>query len=120
MSDIVRSPCIPARAPDGGGPRNDAKMSAPTLTLFVSGDSPTSRRARENLARIAAHDLPSGWDTEVVDVQTDPGRAEQARILATPTLAYDHPDRSRRIVGDLSERTKVLEFLGIEMRSETP
>ena len=44
----------------------------------------------------------------------NPERAEQAAILATPTLSYEHSGRARRIVGDLSDTKRVLEFLGIE------
>jgi circadian clock protein KaiB len=95
-------------------------VTAPSLILFVSGGSPTSRRARENLARLAAHDLPADWVVEIIDVMTDPARAEESRILATPTLSLGDPARPRRIVGDLSERARVLEFLGIETRSEAP
>jgi circadian clock protein KaiB len=88
------------------------------LSLFVSGNSPTSLRARSNLANLQANGLPSHWDVEVVDVLKNPGRAEQAGILATPTLSVPHPSRPRRIVGDLGDAAKVLEFLGIGMGSE--
>lgn len=106
-----RTPC----AGSGAG-----AVTARKLTLFVAGESTSSHRARENLARLQAHDLPADWTIEVVDVLVDPGRAETSRILATPTLSLDDPARPRRIVGDLSERTRILEFLGIETRSETP
>jgi circadian clock protein KaiB len=49
-------------------------------------------------------------------VQEKPELAEKAGILATPTLAYEHPERSRRIVGDLGDTKRVLEFLGIELK----
>lgn len=52
-----------------------------------------------------------------------PELAEKARILATPTLAYEDsgedPGRSRRIVGDLGNARQVLEFFGIEQFKET-
>jgi circadian clock protein KaiB len=51
---------------------------------------------------------------EVVDVLLRPELAEQAGILATPTLSYEHVTRPRRIIGDLSDAKRVLEFLGIE------
>lgn len=93
-------------------------MSPPVLRLFIAGQSASSQRARENLARLKANGLPADWETEVVDVLTEPGRAEKAGILATPTLSYDHPSRPRRIVGDLSDTTRVLDFLGIVRRQE--
>jgi circadian clock protein KaiB len=45
-----------------------------------------------------------------------PELAEKAGILATPTLAYELPERSRRIVFDLSDSKRVLEFLGIGLK----
>lgn len=54
------------------------------------------------------------WKIEIVDVLARPELAEQAGILATPTLTYENHGRPRRIVGDLSDTRRVLEFLGIE------
>jgi circadian clock protein KaiB len=51
---------------------------------------------------------------EVIDVLLHPELAEKAGILATPTLSYERSPRPRRIVGDLSDTRRVLEFLGIE------
>ena len=41
--------------------------------------------------------------------------AEQDRILATPTLIKQLPPPLRRVIGDLSDKEKVL--LGLELRS---
>lgn len=54
------------------------------------------------------------WKIEIIDVLAKPELAEQAGILATPTLTYENQGRPRRVVGDLSETRRVLEFLGIE------
>jgi len=54
------------------------------------------------------------WKIEIIDVLAKPELAEQAGILATPTLTYENQGRPRRIVGDLSDTRRVLEFLGIE------
>lgn len=55
------------------------------------------------------------WKVEIVDVLARPELAEKAGILATPTLIYENiGGRPRRIVGDLSDTRRVLEFLGIE------
>lgn len=58
------------------------------------------------------------WKIEIIDVLARPELAEQAGILATPTLSYEHADRPRRIVGDLSDTRRVLEFLGIHPDGE--
>jgi len=49
-----------------------------------------------------------------VDVQQDPQRAEDEKILATPTLIKQLPPPLRRVIGDLSDKEKVL--LGLEVR----
>ena len=53
------------------------------------------------------------WKIEIIDVLARPELAERAGILATPTLSYEHETRPRRIVGDLSDTRRILEFLGI-------
>jgi circadian clock protein KaiB len=53
---------------------------------------------------------------DIIDVQKDPERAEMDKILATPTLIKQLPPPLRRVIGDLSDRDKVL--LGLELRSQ--
>jgi circadian clock protein KaiB len=48
-------------------------------------------------------------------VLENPQRAEDDRILATPTLIKQLPPPLRRVIGDLSDKDKVL--LGLEVRS---
>lgn len=90
-------------------------MTEPTLRLYVAGTSTTARRAQQQLAELRAQIEPE-WKVEVIDVLERPELAEKARVLATPTLSFEHPERSRRIVGDLSDARRVLEFLGIETK----
>lgn len=87
------------------------------LRLFVAGKSVSSERAREDFARIIQNGVPADWLTEIVDVLASPEEAERSRILATPTLSYEQAGRQRRIIGDLSDTPKVLQFLGIEQES---
>ena len=91
-------------------------MSEALLRLYVAGTAPSSQRARDNLARLQQSVLPVGLGVQVIDVLAEPHLAEEAKILATPTLSYDHPSRPRRIIGDLSETRKVLDFLGFDER----
>jgi circadian clock protein KaiB len=90
----------------------------PVLRLYVAGASATARRAERQLADLRPHIDPR-WTVEVIDVQQRPELAEQASILATPTLAYEGAGHSRRIVGDLGDTTRVLEFLGIELKGKS-
>ncbi|QAU46802.1 circadian clock KaiB family protein [Bradyrhizobium guangzhouense] len=93
-------------------------MAARLLRLYVAGNSASSRRAQQNLERLRVSLGSRGWDVETVDVLERPELAESARIIATPTLSYEDGARTRRIVGDLSDTARVLEFLGINEKDE--
>lgn len=84
------------------------------LKLYVTGSSPRAEQAIENLRQICEQDLHSKYELEVIDVLEHPELAEEARILATPTLIKQLPPPLRRVIGDLSNREKVL--LGLEVR----
>jgi circadian clock protein KaiB len=90
-------------------------VTEPVLRLYVAGTSATARRAEKQLAELRAQIKPE-WKVEVIDVLEKPELAEKAGILATPTLAFEHVGRPRRVVGDLSNTKKILEFLGIELK----
>jgi circadian clock protein KaiB len=68
-----------------------------------------------NLRRICESELGAQYDLEIIDVLEHPQIAEDQRILATPTLVKQLPLPLRRVIGDLSDRDKVL--LGLELLS---
>ena len=82
--------------------------------MYVTGNSPRTKIAIENLNRICSQELSGKDDLEIVDVLENPQRAEDERILATPTLIKQLPPPLRRVIGDLSDKDKVL--LGLEVR----
>lgn len=88
------------------------------LRLYIAGNSASSRRAQLNLHRLHALASGRGWQIEIVDVLDQPDIAEQAGIIATPTLSCEDASRARRIVGDLGDTKRVLEFLGIDPEGE--
>jgi circadian clock protein KaiB len=83
------------------------------LRLFITGRTPHSQRAIVNLQEICATELQGEYELEVIDVLEHPQLAEYERILATPTLVRQLPEPVRKIIGDLSEREKVL--LGLDL-----
>jgi circadian clock protein KaiB len=85
------------------------------LKLYVTGSSARTRQAIENLQRICEQELSGRYKLDIVDVLEHPQAAEDDRILATPTLIKQLPPPLRRVIGDLSDREKVL--LGLELRS---
>lgn len=93
--------------------KGSRRVGALTFRLYIAGDTIMSQKARENLQRLCeGYSFPV--ETIVIDVLNEPGLADSARILATPTLVYEHPARSKRVVGDLSDIDKVIQFLGLQ------
>jgi circadian clock protein KaiB len=85
--------------------------------LYIAGQSPRSRSAIQNIRRIMAEQVQDQYDLDIIDVYEQPQQAEDDRILATPTLVRENPTPVRRIIGDLSHTTKVLEALEITPRA---
>ncbi len=92
-----------------------AAMNNYILKLYISGSSPRAQAAIENLKRICEEDLAGRYTLEIVDVLENPAAAEMDKILATPTLVKQLPPPLRRVIGDLSDKDKVL--LGLEVRT---
>ena len=88
-------------------------MSDLRLMLFVAGDSPRSREAAANLARVCEQLQAGGVEVETVDVLLHPDRADEYRILATPTVVRDAPAPRRRVTGDLRDAAQVLAALSL-------
>jgi circadian clock protein KaiB len=86
------------------------------LRLYVTGTSARAQAAIANLRRICDQELHGEYDLEIIDVLKNPQVAEDEKILATPTLIKQLPPPLRRVIGDLSDKEKVL--LGLELRPE--
>jgi len=89
------------------------KRQSYLLRLFTTGTSPRSTRALRNLHEICESNLKGRYHLEVIDIYQEPGRASESDIIAAPTLIKDQPLPSRRMIGDLSDRPKVLLSLAI-------
>lgn len=87
------------------------------LRLYVSGRTARSETAIGNLRQIAEDRLPDA-DVEIIDVLERPEAAEDNHILVTPTLDKILPMPARRIIGDLSDVSAVLEALGLASERE--
>jgi circadian clock protein KaiB len=90
-----------------------SKRQSYLLRLFTTGTSPRSTRALRNLHEICESNLKGRYHLEVIDIYQEPGRASESDIIAAPTLIKDKPLPERRMVGDLSDRPKVLFSLAI-------
>ena len=81
--------------------------------LFVSGMSVKSGHAIENLRRICDTYLPDNYELEIVDISRDKELALLHQIVAIPTLIKIHPAPRKIILGDLSDKEKVLKILNL-------
>lgn len=80
----------------------------------MTGTSPRAEAAVANLRRICEEELRGRYELQVIDVLEQPQLAEDEKVLATPTLIKQLPPPLRRVIGDLSDKDKVL--LGLEVR----
>ena len=81
------------------------------LKLFISGNSARSKRAEKNVRELTS-DYPE-IHLDVIDVVEDPTPAEEFKVLATPTLIKASPEPQLRIVGELEDKQKIINFLDL-------
>jgi circadian clock protein KaiB len=81
--------------------------------LFISGMSVKSVHAIENLKNICDAHLKGRFDLEIIDVSKEREKAVAYQIFAVPTLIRLNPNPYRTVVGDLSDKEKVLKILNI-------
>ena len=83
------------------------------LYLYTSGETSNSVASAWNLKSLLDQELKGRYSLEVINVLDNPERAQENNILATPTLVKASPLPERRVIGDLSNRDRVLLGLGL-------
>lgn len=83
------------------------------LKLYVTGQTKNSLAAIENLKKILSEEFKGVYELRIIDVVKNPQLAEKEKILATPMLSRVLPLPVRRIIGNLSDKDKVL--LGLDL-----
>jgi len=95
-----------------------AKAASPSaewqLRLYVAGQTARSMAALENLKNLCETHLAGRYHIEVVDLLVNPRLAAGDQILAVPTLVRKFPEPIRKIIGDLSNRERVLVGLDVQ------
>ena len=92
----------------------ETSLTSFILKLYVTGATPRSKAAIANLRRICEQELGGQYKLEIIDVLEHPQLAEDDKVLATPTLIKQLPPPLRKVIGDLSDKEKVL--LGLELQ----
>ena len=86
-----------------------------SLRLYVAGQTPKSLVAFANLKRICEEHLAGRYRIEVIDLLKQPQAARTDQIFVIPTLVRKLPEPMRKIIGDLSDKERVLVALEIEL-----
>ncbi len=84
------------------------------LRLYVAGQTAHSIRAFNNLKKICEEHMQGKYHIEVVDLLKNPQLAKGDQIIAIPTLVRKLPKPIRKIIGDLSNKERVL--VGLDFR----
>jgi len=85
------------------------------LRLYVAGHTSRSVAALSNLKRVCQEHAPGRFKIEIIDLLKKPQLASGDQILAVPTLVRRLPRPMRKIIGDLSNKEKLL--IGLDMQT---
>ncbi len=87
------------------------------LRLYVAAQTPACMDAIANLQQICEEHLGGKYRIEVIDLLKRPQLAAGDQIIAVPTLVRHLPTPVKRIIGDLSNRERVL--IGLDLKPAT-
>ena len=98
---------------------SELKKGKYILRLYVVGASSRSALAIENLKKICEEYIEGRYELEVIDLFQHPSLAKDEQIIAAPTLIKKLPLPFRRIIGDMSDKDKVLTGLDLIRKKDT-
>lgn len=101
-----------------GKPTNSRFKTVVVLRLYIAGAAPNSLQAVANLEAICAEYLKEGHRLEVVDILDNPRRAMADGVLVTPSLTKLSPLPTAQVIGNLSDRKRVVLALGLRPHDE--
>ena len=78
------------------------------LKLYVAGATPKSLEAFANLQMICNEHLKGQYSIKVIDLLKNPKLAKGDQIVAIPTLVRRLPEPIKKIIGNLSNKERVL------------
>lgn len=86
------------------------------LSLFVTGSTPRSVRAIQNVRAFCEARLHGRYELKVIDIYQHPEQIKPEQIVATPTLVKKMPLPLRKLIGDLSNQDRLLAGLDIVIK----
>lgn len=93
--------------------KQNGKAYEYVLKLFITGATPNSIRAITNIRDICEEHLKGNYSLEVIDVYQQLTLAMKEQLIALPLLIRKAPLPERRLIGDMSDKNKVLKGLGV-------
>lgn len=98
--------------------RNEKRYESETepyvFTLYITGASPNSSRAVNNLTAFLDKYIKGQYELQVIDVYQQPHIVKSVDIIAMPLLIKKCPLPERRFIGDMSRNDKLLESLNLQ------
>jgi circadian clock protein KaiB len=91
-----------------------ARKAILVLRLYVAGDAPNSLSAIANAKAICDTHFKAQYKIEIVDMLLQPLRALADGVVVSPTLLRVAPPPVRRMIGNLSNTSQVLQILAAE------
>ena len=89
------------------------RTDALELRLYVAGATKRSADAIEAITTLCDGLQPDQYTLEVIDIYRHPARAQRDQIVAVPTLIKSRPEPFRRLIGNLSDSTRLRGGLGL-------
>ena len=86
------------------------------LSLFVTGITPKSLRAIQNIRAVCEERLHGRYELKVIDIYQHPEQVKPEQIVVTPTLLKKLPLPLHKLIGDLSNKDRLL--LGLDIVPE--
>jgi len=92
----------------------ESKMQVYVLKLYITGASPNSARAVNNIKSFCEKYLKGRYDLKVIDIYQQPLTAQNEQVIALPLLIKSFPLPKKRLIGNMSDTAKVLKGLGLQ------
>jgi circadian clock protein KaiB len=86
------------------------------LQLYVSGMSPKSMEAIENIQQLCNEHLKDAFELEIIDIYKNPEVASEQQIVFSPSLIRRLPLPKKTLIGTFSDTDKVIKGLGITFK----
>ena len=86
------------------------------LQLYVSGMSPKSMEAIQNIKQLCEEHLTGIFELDIIDLYKNPEAASEQQIVFSPSLIRQFPLPKKILIGNFSDTEKVIKGLGISIK----